>query len=84
MELLCRILELLIQLNRLLVIYILEFTTELPKIFFILAQLIFEKSRISHVHKSSEEINHQVCELHEFPLLHFQESVYEQSVECGF
>ena len=64
-------------------INILEFTTELPKIFFILAQLIFEKSRISHVHKSSEETNHQVFELHEFPLLHFQESVQEQSVECG-
>lgn len=65
-------------------INILEFTTELPKIFFILAQLIFEKSRISHVHKSSEETNHQVFKLHEFPLMHFQESVQEQSVECGF
>ena len=64
-------------------IHILELTTELPKIFFILAQLIFEKSRISHVHKSSEETNNQVFEIHEFPLLHFQESVQEQSVECG-
>ena len=64
-------------------IHILEFTTELPKIFFILAQLIFEKSRISHVHKSAKETNHQVFELDEFPLLHFQESLQEQSVECG-
>ena len=55
-----------------------------PRFFFILAQLIFEKSRKSHVYKSSEETNHQVFELHEFPLLHFQESVHEQSVECGF
>ena len=62
---------------------ILEFMSELPKIFFILAQLIFEKSRISHVYKSSEKTNHQVFELREFPLLHFQESVHEQSVECG-
>ncbi len=53
-------------------INILEFTTELPKIFFILAQLIFEKSRISHVHKSSEETNHQVFELHEFPYCIFR------------
>ena len=59
-------------------INILEFTSELPKVFFILAQLIFEKSRISHIPKSSEETNHQVFELHEFPLLHFQESVNEK------
>lgn len=64
-------------------INILEFTSELPKVFFILAQLIFEKSRISHIPKSSEETNHQVFELHEFPLLHFQERVHEKSVECG-
>ena len=66
-----------------LVINILEFTTELPKIFFILAQLIFAKSWISHVHKSSEATNHQGFELLEFPLLHFQESVQEQSAEFG-
>ena len=59
-------------------INILEFTTELPKTFFILAQLIFEKSRISHVHKSSEEPTHLVFELHEFLQLHFQESVLEK------
>ena len=52
--------------------------SELPKIFFILAQLIFEKSRISHVHKSSEEPTHLVFELHEFLQLHFQESVPEK------
>ena len=64
-------------------INILEFTTELPKIFFILAQLIFAKTGISHVHKSSEETNHQGFGLHEFLQLHFQKSVQEQSAEFG-
>ena len=60
-------------------IYILEFTTELPKIFFIWLIDFLEKSE-SHVHKSQKKLITGLRTSRISPTA-FSGSVYEQSVE---